>query len=278
MTGNGKSMIRLILISLLFFIPEQINAQGENTFPPSYYDLVAVILLLLIMISFITLIYFEVRKPANLNLRGLFGRLWTFINRSTPVENEKDILLDHNYDGIRELDSRVPPWFSWLFYITIIFAIYYLLDYHVFNTGKLMYDEYAEEMQKAEIKKAELMKSGALINEETVTELTDKPDLDKGKEIFSLNCIACHASDGGGIVGPNLTDDYWINGGGIKNIFKTIKYGVPSKGMISWQTQLNPTQIQEVASYVMSLHGTKPANPKAPEGELWKETDSDADK
>ena len=100
--------------------------------------------------------------------------------------------------------------------------------------------------------------------------------LDAGKQIFTTNCVACHTADGGGLVGPNLTDDYWIHGGGIKNVFKTIKYGVVAKGMISWQSQLNPKQMQDVASYVISLHGTTPANPKAPEGTIWKESDSTA--
>ena len=133
-------------------------------------------------------------------------------------------------------------------------------------------------MQRASFEREMLIKSGAFINEETVTFVNDAASLAEGKEIFVKNCVACHAADGGGIVGPNLTDDYWINGGGIKNVFKTIKYGVPVKGMISWQTQLDPTKIRAVASYVLSLHGTKPANPKAPQGELWRESKTDSTK
>src|SRR5690606_18158298 len=102
----------------------------------------------------------------------------------------------------------------------------------------------------------------------------DAAALDAGKQIFNTNCVACHAGDGGGLVGANLTDDYWIHGGGIKNVFTVIKYGVTAKGMIAWQSQLNPRQIQDVASYVVSLHGKTPANPKQPEGTIWKETDS----
>jgi cytochrome c oxidase cbb3-type subunit 3 len=146
-----------------------------------------------------------------------------------------------------------------------------MLDYHVFGSGQVMKEEYSAEVKKATLEHKALIKSGAFINEETVQLLTDPNELTTGKTIFDANCIACHAADGGGIVGPNLTDDYWIHGGGIKNVFKTIKEGVPAKGMISWQTQLNPNQIQEVASYIISLHGTTPAAPKQPEGELWKE-------
>ena len=124
------------------------------------------------------------------------------------------------------------------------------------------------------MEKTILIKSGLFINETTVTLKNDPATLTEGKAIFLKNCVSCHANDGGGIVGPNLTDDYWINGGGINNIFKTIKYGVPAKGMISWQTQLNPNQIQSIASYVVSLHGTNPVNGKPPQGNKWIDTDS----
>ncbi|MEO8233183.1 MAG: cbb3-type cytochrome c oxidase N-terminal domain-containing protein, partial [Ignavibacteriota bacterium] len=197
-----------------------------------------------------------------------------YITKTTPVETENELLLDHDYDGIRELDSKIPPWFLWLFYLSIAFAIFYMLDYHIFKSSPLQEDEYKMEVKQAEVERTALMKSGALLNEETVTLLNDPSSIDAGKQIFTTNCVACHAADGGGLVGPNLTDDNWIHGGGIKNVFKTIKYGVPAKGMIAWESQLNPKQIQEVASFVISLHGTKPANPKAPEGLVWNESDS----
>jgi cytochrome c oxidase cbb3-type subunit III len=267
-------VFKLLLLIITFFSAGNVFAEGENTFPPSYYDLVASILIILIIISFVAIIYFEGREQTEIDFGSFFAKIWTFVNRSTPIEDEKDILLDHDYDGIRELDSRVPPWFSWLFYLTILFAIYYMLNYHVLGTGKLMYEEYNDEMQTAAIQRAELISTGAFLNEETVTRLTDPAAIDKGKQIFSTNCVACHGTDGGGIVGPNLTDKYWIHGGGIKNVFTTIKYGVANKGMISWQTQLNPNQIQQVASFVLSLQGTTPAAPKAPEGQIWEPPDS----
>jgi cytochrome c oxidase cbb3-type subunit 3 len=146
-----------------------------------------------------------------------------------------------------------------------------MLHYHVFDTGKLMAEEYTEEMNIAAAEKDALMESGAFVNEETVTLLNDAPALQSGKSIYDANCVACHASDGGGIVGPNLTDEYWVHGGGIKNVFKIVKYRVVEKGMISWQTQLNPLQMQEVSSYILSLQGTTPAAPKQIEGEIWVE-------
>jgi cytochrome c oxidase cbb3-type subunit 3 len=132
-----------------------------------------------------------------------------------------------------------------------------------------MADEYADEIFTAQQQRDELIKTGAFVNEKTVTLLTDAVSLENGKTTFMNNCIPCHGTNGGGTVGPNLTDAYWIHGGGIKNLFNTIKYGVPAKGMISWQTQLNPKKMQEVASYVISLSGTNPPGGKPPEGTVW---------
>ncbi len=194
------------------------------------------------------------------------------LTASVPVEQERDVLLDHNYDGIQELDNKLPPWWVWGFYVTIIFAVIYLAQYHVFKTGKLQLAEYKQEMQEAVQEKAELMKNAANnITFENVKQLTDATAIGEGKDIFKKNCVACHREDAGGNVGPNLTDDYWLHGGGIKNIFHTITEGVPAKGMIPWKAQLSPKQIQAVASYVMSLHGTNPPSPKEPQGDKWVE-------
>jgi len=191
------------------------------------------------------------------------------LTRSTPIENEADILLDHEYDGIRELNNRIPPWFNYLFIATIIFAVIYFFDYEILKTSPSQIEEYKMEMKMASTQKQDKLKSGALLDEKTVTVLKEAAELNKGKEIFNANCVACHRQDGGGLVGPNLTDDYWIHGGGIKNIFKTITNGVPEKGMISWKSQLNPKQIQQVASYIISLQGTNPKNPKPPQGDKY---------
>ena len=247
-------------------------AAGESDFPPNYYDTVALILLLVIIVTLLTIVYYEGKpKVVKEKKASIFAKIRQAMTKSTPIEREAEIMMDHNYDGIKELDSKIPPWFSWLFILTIIFAAYYMIDYHVIGSGQVQQEEYEKEVRIASLEREALIKSGAFVNEETVTLLSDANDLQKGKAIYDQNCIACHAADGGGIVGPNLTDDYWIHGGGIKNIFKVIKYGVVEKGMISWQTQLNPNQMQEVASYVLSLHGATPAAPKAPEGEIWNE-------
>ncbi|MFM2207850.1 MAG: hypothetical protein RL213_1825 [Bacteroidota bacterium] len=194
------------------------------------------------------------------------------MTRSVPVEQEKDVMLDHDYDGIRELDNQLPPWWKYGFYLTIVFGVFYLFGYHLAGTGKLQVQEYDEQMAEAAARKEEMMKHNAeFVTAENVTVLSDAVLVAEGKGIFEKNCAACHKSDGGGNVGPNLTDDFWIHGGGIGNIFRTVTEGVPAKGMISWKSQLSPKQIQEVSSYVLTLHGTNPSGAKEPQGDLWKE-------
>ncbi len=266
-----NSKLMPVVVFAMSFV-SNIFAAGESDFPPNYYDTVALILLLVIVITLLSIIYYEGKpKVVKEKKASVLSKLSQMLTKSTPIEREKEIMFEHDFDGIKELDSKIPPWFSWLFIITIIFAAYYMIDYHVIGSGQVQLEEYTNEVQAASLEREALIKSGAFVNEETVTLLTEGSGLEAGKAIYDLNCIACHAADGGGIVGPNLTDDYWIHGGGIKNVFKVIKYGVVEKGMISWQTQLNPNQIQEVASYIMSLHGTTPAAPKQPEGEIWVE-------
>jgi cytochrome c oxidase cbb3-type subunit III len=275
MKNKFNSVSLGILITLVFTFSTQLLA-AESDYPKNYYDMIAIFLILVIVIGFIAMIYFEGRKELQREVKeSLFARFRQFVTRSTPIEKEAEVMMDHDYDGIRELDNRIPPWFSWLFYVTIIFSVWYMIHYHVLGTGKLQAEEYEAEVQLAELKRAELIRSGAFINEETVTLLTEAADLQTGKAIYDANCVACHGQYGEGLVGPNLTDDYWIHGGGIKNVFKITKYGVPAKGMIAWQSQLSPTQMQEVSSYIISLYGTNPPNPKAPEGEKWVEEDGE---
>lgn len=271
MKNNLNSVTLKFLLIIVFTYSTQLFA-AESDYPKNYYDIVALFLILIIVTAFIALVYFEGRKEVVRSAgESAFAKFRQYITRSAPIEQEDEIMLDHDYDGIKELDNRIPPWFTWLFYITIIFAVYYMLHFHVFKTGNLQAEEYEAEIRSAELKRAELIRTGAFINEETVTLLTESAELQSGKAIYDANCVACHGQFGEGLVGPNLTDEYYIHGGGIKNVFAVIKYGVPAKGMIAWQSQLSPNQMQEVASYIISLHGTNPPNPKAPEGEKWVE-------
>jgi len=201
--------------------------------------------------------------------------LWQRINhsltQSVPLNREKTILLDHNYDGIKELDNHLPPWWLYLFYISIVFAIVYMLNYHVFNISPLPADEYVAEMKQAEADIAAYKeKAGNSITEENVALTTAQADLDAGKAIFEKECAACHGKAGEGGVGPNLTDEFWLHGGGIKDVFSTIKYGIPEKGMISWEKKLKPNEMQNIASYILNnLQGTNPPNAKEPQGDKY---------
>lgn len=185
-----------------------------------------------------------------------------------PMSEEKSLLIEHDYDGIQELNNPTPAWFMWLFYGTIIFGLCYLLVYHVFDVGQLQDAEYKTEMAQAELAKKEfLSKAANRVDENTVKLVTDAATLGSGKAIFSQNCAACHGANGQGNVGPNLTDDYWLHGSKIGDLFKTVKYGVAAKGMPTWEKLLSPKQISDVTNYIKSLKGSNPANPKAPQGE-----------
>lgn len=193
---------------------------------------------------------------------------------ATPVEEEEKVETDHEYDGIRELDNNLPPWWLAGFYLSILFAVVYVLRYHVFESAPLQEEAFRMEMAQAEAERAEYLKNAAnLVDETSVTALTDEGRILSGQAIFNEKCAVCHAKDGGGGVGPNLTDYYWLHGNSIADVFSTIKYGVPAKGMISWKDQMSPAQIQEVASYILTLEGTEPANPKEPQGDFMERVD-----
>lgn len=201
-----------------------------------------------------------------------YKKLMTKLTKTEPLESEGQLLLDHDYDGIKELDNNLPPWWVYLFYASIVFGIVYMVRYEVLGADNQEM-ELKKEVAQAKINIAEYMKTAPdMMDEKTVTLLTDPADLAAGKEIFTTNCAACHRADAGGQIGPNLTDDQWILGGGIKNIFHTlVNGGRDGKGMISWKGTLKPKEMQKVASYILSLKGSYPPDAKAPEGEVWVE-------
>ncbi len=196
------------------------------------------------------------------------------MNASVPVEQEKDIELDHSYDGIRELDNHLPPWWKWLFYATIVFSVVYLFVYHVTGTLPLSRDEYQRELAMADeaIRKHMASQPAAVIDENTLVYTADAEIIEKGKTVYTNNaCGGCHRDDGGGnTIGPNLTDEYWLHGGSIKDIFLTIKNGVVEKGMPAWGKAMSAQDVRAVTFFVMSLQGTQPADAKGPQGEIFR--------
>lgn len=192
-------------------------------------------------------------------------------------EEQAKVMSDHSYDGITELDNFMPPWLQGVFVGTVIFAAAYFVHYSVLGNGPTGLEEYEEELL-VEAKASEFRQANMLagIDETTVIYDESASSIGSGKTIFETNCVACHASDGGGGVGPNLTDDYWINGGSISDVFSIVKYGVVEKGMIPWQDQLSPEQIQQVSSFILSINGTSPAVPKEAQGELYVPTPNDS--
>ncbi|SMD12544.1 cbb3-type cytochrome c oxidase N-terminal domain-containing protein [Pedobacter nyackensis] len=198
--------------------------------------------------------------------------IWTWMLGLKPLSEEKDLIMEHEFDGIAELDNPTPAWFMILFYGTIIFAIGYMVNYHVIGWGQSQEQEYVAELQQAEDNRIALLQKpgggGAnKINESNVEASKDEAVLQAGAALFKNVCTPCHGEHAEGTVGPNLTDDHWLHGGTVKNIFKTIKYGVPDKGMIAWEKSMNAKQISDITSYIMSLKGSNPAGAKAPQGE-----------
>jgi len=198
---------------------------------------------------------------------------WNKILGLNPLDKEEEIMIDHEYDGIRELDNPIPMWFNALFYSSIAFAIGYLLVYHVFGWGMTQEEEYIAAMQAGEKQRIEFLESsGSNIDESSVTVDLSPEFVAAGQEIFLQNCGMCHGNQGEGLIGPNLVDEYWIHGGEISDIFRTVKYGVPDKGMVPWEANLTPVQIAQVSNFILSIVGTTPPNPKAAEGEKMETT------
>jgi cytochrome c oxidase cbb3-type subunit 3 len=176
------------------------------------------------------------------------------------------LLMDHDADGIRELDNNLPRWWVWMFNLCILFAVGYMLYFHVLKLGDLQAAQYIKESKEGNIVKAAALKAFE-DSLPTLTPSTDPAIREHGHSIFLHNCAPCHRPDGGGLVGPNLCDDYWIHGPRFEDNLRTIVNGVPGKGMLTWRGVLKPGEIYAVASYIYTLRGTHPPNPKPPENQ-----------
>lgn len=201
--------------------------------------------------------------------RTFWEKFMDFLGGGNTQEEEELLDLQHDYDGINELDNNIPTWWNVAFYGTVLFAAVYLI--RVFITGGIpdQIDELHAAQQKAAIKiEAYLAESGTNIDENTV-EMLDEAAIASGKELFDESCAVCHGDLGEGGIGPNLTDEYWLHGGSINDIFYSIKYGWPDKGMIPWADIYSPVEMAEISSYIMTLQGTNPPDAKEAEGELY---------
>ncbi|MBL7856780.1 MAG: c-type cytochrome [Cyclobacteriaceae bacterium] len=244
---------------------------------------VVIVLVLVVALYMLRILNMLVRKAAEEKAAKLgityvpelnaWQRFWNSINAFVPVEKEETIELDHNYDGIKELDNHLPPWWKWLFYATIAWSVVYMVMYHITFSLPLSGQEYENQVAEAASAKQKFLASqpATVIDENALVFSADAAIIGSGKEIFtSNNCQSCHRADGGGnAIGPNLTDAYWIHGGDIKSIFVTIKNGVVEKGMPAWGKVMSPKDVRDVTFYVMSLQGTNPVNAKAPQGQLY---------
>ncbi len=208
-------------------------------------------------------------------------RMWDQLNAAVPINQEKDIDLGHEYDGIRELDNHLPPWWKGILYGSVVWAVIYMFIYHFSGSLPLSIAEYENQLAVAaeEVRVYNASQPITVIDENTLAFSNDAAILGNGKKVFiSNNCQSCHRTDGGGnAIGPNLTDQYWIHGGATKNIFVTIKVGVVEKGMPAWGKVMSPTDVRDVAFYVMSLQGTNPPEAKKPQGNLYAPTEAPAD-
>lgn len=243
----------------------------------SFYILVSVIVLeLAVVISLLFLLRFLVgiqrkRKPAKAVVPGKPAISWMEkLNNTKTVDaaSEENEDMGHNFDGIRELNNPTPPWWKWGFAFTVCFGIVYFWRTEISHSAPGQLEELAAAEAKAAESKAEYLKKAAnKIDENNVTLLTDAGDIAAGQKMFISNCAPCHGPQGQGVVGPNLTDDYWLHGGKINEVFKTIKYGVADKGMKSWQEDFSPKQLAQLVSFIKSIHGSNPPNAKEPQGQ-----------
>ena len=286
-----KYIIAIVSVAFIFLMPyisteisESYNEPYNFLENPLPWLVIVTFFAVLVMLAWLMIVVFKkvqlledekngvTEKTTNNNFNIWLKDVLQKWTNSKDIDQEEEIVLDHNYDGIKELDNSLPPWWVYMFYASIIFAVVYLVRYEVFD-GDNQVTEYNNAVAEAKASLDKYKETATdLVDVSTVTLLTDEKDLKRGKAIYNLNCAACHLADGGGSIGPNLTDENWILGGGIKNVFTTVSNGGrDGKGMVAWNKILKPIDIAKVSSYILSLQGTTPANPKKAEGEIWKE-------
>ncbi len=284
-TGTVASLLMLIGVPFASFSQTIATSASVNSdMPVSWvWTMVIICLILLGVVFYVRNLFFQILrsvKPkkivevATKSEVKEVSKLSKILVDVVPIEREHEIMMDHEYDGIYELDNNLPPWWIWSFYACIVFAVVYLFNYHIIEISPLQEEEYNIEIAEGKRKVAEYLASQKLnVNESNVIMLTASSDLSGGEKIFMENCKACHGAMGEGGIGPNLTDDYWLHGGDIKSVFKIVKYGVQEKGMQSWKKSLSAIQMQQVSSYIKNIKGKAVGmeSAKEPQGELYTE-------
>ncbi len=292
----AKTLVAGFVIAFLFITQ---NAAAQNAVEaavksePNYggltahdfYGFVSVILIEIIAVFFLAFnirsVYRDLAPEKAVVKKSRFKEWWNtmdkkFFTKAVPVEKEADAMLDHDYDGIHELDNALPPWWKYGFYVTICVAIFYLGYFHAFGEGKNPTQEYEAEMHKASIEKERYEANNKDKIDESNVPMADASGIAEGKDLFTAKCWACHGKAGEGGAGPNLTDDYWIHKGSLNDIYHSIKVGYQDKGMQEWAKEFTPKQMANIAGFIKTLHGTNPPNAKAPQGDLFSENKVDS--
>ncbi len=280
-----KGLLTVVLSALFLSTGQAQNTSGtfmgEDYFTVAIFSLMVIILVVVLIISIVLLQILKVIITQDATKKAVEKgeeyvpepSMWSVwmnkLTNSIPIEKESTIELDHEYDGIRELDNHLPPWWTALFYVTIVFAVVYMFNYHILKTAPLPVEEYEIAMAEAESSKANSGEQEVTIDESNIVYSEDASIIANGKTTYDRNCVACHKASGEGGIGPNLTDEYWLHGGSASETYYSIKNGIPEKGMIAWKDVLSPAKIYEVNSYIATLRGTNPPNAKAPQGEKY---------
>jgi cytochrome c oxidase cbb3-type subunit 3 len=267
-------MLPLLLLSLDAVAEDTAGPAAKTAgLPVDIYILLIIVgleLILILALAKMLLQFLHTQKEQAIRTPKLqlsFSRL----NQTVALEEEHLLDMNHDYDGIRELDNKVPAWWRYAFYASILFGIVYL--YRMFGNESIpgQLQELQAANRQAALAQEEYLKNAANNIDENNVAMMDAPHIAAGNALYTKNCLACHGDRGQGGVGPNLTDDYWLHGGNIKDIFKSIKYGWQEKGMKAWKDDFSPQQLAEITSFVKSLHGTNPPAAKEPQGTLFTE-------
>ncbi len=190
-------------------------------------------------------------------------------DRNDSSESEEQDKVIHEYDGIEEYDNRLPRWWLFTLFGSVVFAAVYWSGYHILKSDELPRAAYEQQVAAARAKEAERIKAAGTVTADGLVLLSkDLGTVGKGKDIFATNCVACHRADGGGGIGPNLTDDHWIHGGKPDELYRTVTEGVPAKGMLAWGPVLGPEKVQDVVAYVLTLRNANVQGGKAPQGDI----------